>query len=252
MVKPSHQRLSEQHQSFRRGSRTKLRDDFKGRSRCNTASDSYTGSGGYGTLGKSLDDDNRLDEDDPRDQYRPSSLDDDDRSRSEYYSHCATTAPLTDDSAKLPNTLDASSLADTIPESANKDSENDIQGPDLDSEHVRDSDAIHELLMGIDIDSDEDQVDTWSGGIPKTTTVAPEADDHIESLHFFPNNQQISARLIKNRIMLSEGALTDDVLDTINTTLDLCRFPLSYHFIKQFFFNLDVIQRRAPRVQNNR
>jgi hypothetical protein len=64
-------------------------------------------------------------------KYRPSSLGDDDRSRSEYYSHCATTAPLTDDSAKLPNTLDVSSLADTIPESANKDSENDIEGPDL-------------------------------------------------------------------------------------------------------------------------
>jgi hypothetical protein len=105
-----------------------------------------------------------MDEDDPRDQYRPSSLDDDDRSRSEYYSNCATTAPLTDDSTKLPNTLDASSLADTIPESANKDLENDIEGPDLDSEHVHNS----ELLLF------EDQVDTWSGGIlsgiPKTTT----------------------------------------------------------------------------------
>jgi hypothetical protein len=54
------------------------------------------------------------------------SLDDDDRSRSKYYSYCATTAPLTDDTAIPPNTLDASSLADTIPESENKDSKNDI------------------------------------------------------------------------------------------------------------------------------
>jgi hypothetical protein len=130
--------------------------------------------------------------------------DDHDHSRSEYYSHCATTVPLTDDSAKLPNTLDASSLADTaklpntldassladtVPENANKDSKNDIEGPDIDSEHVNDSDPTHELLMDIDIDSDEDQIDTWSGGIPKTTTMATEADDHKESLHFFPNNQ---------------------------------------------------------------
>jgi hypothetical protein len=95
----------------------KLRDDFKGRAHGNT----YTGSGGYGTLGKSLNDDNKMDEDDPRDQYRLSSLDYDDRSRSEYYSHCATTAPLTDDSAILPNTLDAFSLADTILKSAKKE-----------------------------------------------------------------------------------------------------------------------------------
>jgi hypothetical protein len=234
-----------------------LRDDFKGCTRGNTASDSYhTGSGGYGTLGKSLNDDNRMDEDDPRDQYRPSSLDDDDRPRSEYYSHCATTAPLTDDSAILSNTLDASSLADTIPESANKDSKTDIAGPDLDSEHIHDSDAIHELLMDIDLDSDEGQVDTWSGDIsgdiPNTTTEAPEADDHKESLHFFPNNQKVIVRLIKNRNMLPEGALTDDVLDTINTTHDLHSFSLSYHSIKQFFFNLDVTPSRAPRVQNSR
>jgi hypothetical protein len=52
--------------------------------------------------------------------------------------------------------------------------------------------------------------------------------------------------------MLLEGALTDDVQDTIDTTYDLCRFPLSYHSIKQFFFDLDVIPRRASRVQNNR
>jgi hypothetical protein len=86
-------------------------------------------------------------EDDPRDQYRPSSLDDDDRSRSEYYSHCATTASLTDDSAILPNTLDASILADTIPESVNKDSKTDIARPDFDNE----------LLMDIDTYSDEGQ-----------------------------------------------------------------------------------------------
>jgi hypothetical protein len=47
--------------------------------------------------------------------------------------------------------------------------------------------------MDVDIDSDEGQVDTCvSGGIPggtsNTTTVAPEADDHKESLHFFRNN----------------------------------------------------------------
>jgi hypothetical protein len=46
--------------------------------------------------------------------------------------------------------------------------------------------------MDID-DSDKGQVDTWSGGIPggipQTRTEAPEADDHKESLHFFPNNQ---------------------------------------------------------------
>jgi hypothetical protein len=197
----------------------------------------YTGNGGYSTLERAsmmtiewtkmiLDDD-------------------DDRSRSEYYSHCATTALLTDDSAKLPNTLVASSLADTITESANKDSENDTEEPDLDTEHVHVSEAIHELLMDIDIDSDEDQVHTSSGGIsggiPKRTTVAPEADNHKESLHFFPNNQQVTVRHIKNRNMLPEGALTDDVLDTINTTHDLCRFFLSCHSIKRFFFNLDVI-----------
>jgi hypothetical protein len=33
-----------------------------------------------------------MDEDDPRDRYRPSSLDDNDRCRNEYYSHCATTS----------------------------------------------------------------------------------------------------------------------------------------------------------------
>jgi hypothetical protein len=63
---------------------------------------------------------------DPRDQHRSSSLDDGDRFRSECCSHCATTAPLTDDSAKLPNTLDAYSQG---PESANIDSENDIEEP---------------------------------------------------------------------------------------------------------------------------
>jgi hypothetical protein len=42
------------------------------------------------------------------------------------------------------------------------------------------------------------------------------------------------------------------VLDTIDTSHDLRRFPLSYHSIKRFFFNLDVIPRRAPRVQNSR
>jgi orotate phosphoribosyltransferase-like protein len=60
-------------------------------------------------------------------------------------------------------------------------------------ESANNSNAIHELLMDVDIDSDEGQVDTWSGGvsggIPKTTTVAHEADDHKESLHFFPSNQ---------------------------------------------------------------
>jgi hypothetical protein len=109
--------------------------------------------------------------------------------------------------------------------------------------------------MDID-DSDESQVDTWSGGIPggipQTTTEAPEADDHKESLHFFPNNQQVIVCLIKNRNKLPEGALTDDALDTINTSHDLRRFPLSYNPIKRFFFNLDVIPRRAPRVQNSR
>jgi hypothetical protein len=80
--------------------------------------------------GKEPHADNRMNEDDPI------LLDDDDRSRSEYYSRCANTAPLTDDSAKLPNTLDAFSLADTIPESVNKVSKTDIKGPDLDSEHV--------------------------------------------------------------------------------------------------------------------
>jgi hypothetical protein len=103
------------------------------------------------------------------------------------------------------------------------------------SEHVHDSDAIHELLMDIDIGSDEGQVDTWlsgiSGGIPKTTTVAPEADDHKKSLHFFPNNKQVTVRLIKNRKMLPKGALTDDLLDNFNATHDLCRFLLSYHSI---------------------
>jgi hypothetical protein len=160
-----------------------------------------------------------MDEDDPRDRYRTASLDDDDRSRSKYYGHCATTVTLTDDIAIPTNTLDASSLADPTPESANKDSENNIAEPDPDSEHVHDSNAIHELLMDID-DSDESQVDTWSGGdpggIPQTTTEAPETEDHKESLHFFPNNQQVNVRLIKNR----------NKLDTSNTT-----YALSFHVI---------------------
>jgi hypothetical protein len=99
--------------------------------------------------------------------------------------------------------------------------------------------------MDID-DSDESQVDTCSGGIPggipKTTTTAPDADDHKKSLHSFPNHQQVTVRLIINRNMLPEGALTDDVLDIINTTHDLRRFPLSYHSIKRFFFNLDFVR----------
>jgi hypothetical protein len=218
MIKPSHQRLPEQHQSFRKGSRTKTsRSEFKGRARGNTANDShYTGSSGYDTLGRNLDDDNRTEEDDPRDQSRSASLDDDDRFRSEYYS------------------LDASSLSDTIPESANKDSKNDIAGPDPDSEHVQDSNAIHELLMDSDSDTDENPVDTWSGGIPdgipQTTTVAPEADDNTESLHFFPSNQQVIVHLIENRNMLPEGALTDDVLDTINTT-----YALTFHVTDRYY-----------------
>jgi hypothetical protein len=109
--------------------------------------------------------------------------------------------------------------------------------------------------MDIDTDSDEGQIDTWSGGdpgdIPNTTTVTHEADDHKESLHFFPNNQLI-VRLIKTLNMLPEDALTDDVLDTINTTHNLLRFLLSYHSIKRFFFNPDVTPRRATRAQNNR
>jgi hypothetical protein len=190
----------------------RLRGDFKGRARGNTANDSYyTSSGGYGTLRRHLNDDNRMDEDDLRDRHRSASLDDDDRSRSEYYSHCTITAILTDDIATPINTLDASSLADSAPESSNKDSENIIAGPDPDSEHVHDSNVIHELLMDID-DSDEGQVDTWLGGIPsgipQTRTEASEADDLKESLHFFPNNQHVIVRLIKNR---------NDVLDTINT-----------------------------------
>jgi hypothetical protein len=123
-------------------------------------------------------------------------------------------APLTDDTSMPSNTLDVSSLADTIPESANKYSENYIAGPDPDREHVHDSDVIHEVLMDIDSDSDESQVDTWSGGIPggvpQTTTAAPEADDHKESLHFFPYNQKFIVRLIKNRNMHP---------DTSNTTM---------------------------------
>jgi hypothetical protein len=71
-------------------------------------------------------------------------------------------------------------------------------------------------------------------------------------LHFFPNNQQVIVRLIKNRNMLPDGALTDDVVDTINTTHDLRRLLLSYHSIKRFFFNLDVILRRTLRVQTSR
>jgi hypothetical protein len=114
-------------------------------------------------------------------------VDDDDRSRSEYYSHCVTT--------------------DRWPESANKDSENDIEGPGLDSEHVDDSDAIHELLIDIDIDSHKGQVDTWSGGISggisKTTTLDP---DHKESFHFFPNNQQVSRIKLTNRLISAEHA----------------------------------------------
>jgi hypothetical protein len=63
----------------------RLRDDFKGRARGNTANDSYcTSSGGYGTLGRHLYDDNRMDEDDPRDRYHPALPDDDDRCGSEY------------------------------------------------------------------------------------------------------------------------------------------------------------------------
>jgi hypothetical protein len=176
-----------------------------------------------------------MDEDDPRDRYRPSSLDDDDRSRSEYYSHCATTPPLTDDIAVPTNSLDASSLVDATPESANKDSENNIAGPDPDIEHVHDSNAVHELLMDID-DSDESQVDTWSGGIPgsipKTTTEAPEADDFKESLHFFPNNQQVIFRFIKIRNKLPEGALTDAVSRFLITpSNDSSLISTSFHLV---------------------
>jgi hypothetical protein len=99
------------------------------------------------------------DEDDPRDRHRSASLDDDDRSRSEYYSHCATTAPLTDDIAIPTNTLDASSLVDATPESANKDSKNNIAGPDPDSEH-----SFHEFAMDID-DSDEGQTRSTHGQV---------------------------------------------------------------------------------------
>jgi hypothetical protein len=110
--------------------------------------------------------------------------------------------------------------------------------------------------MDIDDDSDESQVDTWSGGIPggipQTTIAAPEVNDHKGSLHFFPNNQQVIVRLIKNRNKLPEGALTDDLPDITNTSHDLRRFPSSYHSIERFFFNLDAIPRRAPRVQNSR
>jgi hypothetical protein len=113
-----------------------------------------------------------------------------------------TTAPEANTIATaLPiNTLDASSLADPTPESANKDSENIIAGPDPDSEHAHDSNAIHELLMDIS-DSDEGQVDTWSGGIPsgipQTRDEAPEADDHKESLHFFPYNHRLLSASLK-------------------------------------------------------
>jgi hypothetical protein len=61
--------------------------------------------------------------------------------------------------------------------------------------------------MDIDGDSDERQVDTWSGGTPGCTAT-PEVDDHKESLiiddHCFPNNQQIIVRLIKTRNKLPE------------------------------------------------
>jgi hypothetical protein len=40
----------------------------------------YTGSGGYGTLGKSFNDENRMDEDDPRDLEWSSSSSDEGRS----------------------------------------------------------------------------------------------------------------------------------------------------------------------------
>jgi hypothetical protein len=80
--------------------------------------------------------------------------------------------------------------------------------------------------MDID-DSNESQVGTWSGGIPggipQTTTAAPERDNRKESLHFFPNNQQITVRLIKNRNMLPECALMDDVL-----ALLILRTPLPF------------------------
>jgi hypothetical protein len=44
--------------------------------------------------------------------------------------------------------------------SDDRPSADDIAEPDPDSEHVHDSNAIHELLRDIDINSDEDQVDT--------------------------------------------------------------------------------------------
>jgi hypothetical protein len=51
--------------------------------------------------------------------------------------------------------------------------------------------------MDMDIDSDEGQVDTWSGGIsggiPKITTVAPEVDDH--NLFFLIINRLLPASL---------------------------------------------------------
>jgi hypothetical protein len=58
MVKPSHPNPSGKDHERR------LRDDFKGRARGNTANNSYyTSSGGYGTLGRHLQDDNRINED---------------------------------------------------------------------------------------------------------------------------------------------------------------------------------------------
>jgi hypothetical protein len=66
MVKRSHQRLLEHPNPSGKDLERRLRDNFKGRARDNTANDSYyTSSGGYGTLGDiDLQDDHRMDEDD--------------------------------------------------------------------------------------------------------------------------------------------------------------------------------------------
>jgi hypothetical protein len=98
----------------------------------------------------------------------------------------------------------------------NKDSENNIAGPDPDSEHVHDSNVIHELLMDIDSDSDGSQVDTRLGGIPGGIHLKQRP--RLLKPTIFSNNQLVIARLIKNRNKLPEGALSDDVLDTSNTT----------------------------------
>jgi hypothetical protein len=71
-------------------------------------------------------------------------------------------------------------------------------------------DIQRQALRHDNMDSDDGQVDKWSGGvpggIPNNTTAALRKK---ESLHFFSNNQKLYCPSHKNRNIIPEGVLTD-------------------------------------------